>query len=136
MNPYLEKVVSLANQNKYTKYYSRIIENALKRPQDRKFLKSVFGYAESHHILPESFGLGGEKDKENLVFLTAKEHFIVHLCATKMFESIFKNKMVFAFRQLKSSNKYQGERYMNSRLYSLVKPNFKLFVRLYMGDLS
>lgn len=134
MNPYLEKVVSLANQNKYTKYYSRIIENALKRPQDRKFLKSVFGYVESHHILPESFGLGGEKDKENLVFLTAKEHFIVHLCATKMFESIFKNKMVFAFRQLKSSNKYQGERYMNSRLYSLVKPNFKLFVRLYMGE--
>jgi len=76
MNFYLEKVVSLANQNKYTKYYSHIIENALKRPQDRKFLKGIFGYVESHHILPESFGLGGEKDKENLVFLTAKEHFI------------------------------------------------------------
>lgn len=131
MNPYLQKVVSLANQNKYTKYYFRIIENALKRPQDRKFLKGVFGYVESHHILPESFGLGGEKDKDNLVFLTAKEHFIVHLCATKMFESIFKNKMVFAFRQLKAKNPCQGGRYMNSRLYTLIKPDFKSFVRLY-----
>ena len=131
MNTYLEKVVSIANQNKYTKYYSLIIENALKRPQDRKLLKEIFGYVESHHILPESFGLGGEKDRENLVLLTAKEHFVVHLCATKMFESVFKNKMVFAFRQLRSSNKYQGNRYTSSRLYALIKPDFKSFVRLY-----
>lgn len=131
MNPYLEKVVSIANQNKYTKYYSRIIENALKRPQDRKLLKEIFGYVESHHILPKSFGLGGGKDKDNLVFLTAKEHFVVHLCMTKMFESAFKNKMVFAFRQLRSCNEHQGKRHINSRLYALIKPDFKSFIRLY-----
>ena len=117
MNIYLEKVISIANQNKYTKYYSRIVENALKRPQDRKVLKEIFGYVESHHILPESFGLGGEKDKENLVLLTAKEHFIVHLCATKMFDSLLKQKMIFAFRQLRAKNPYQEGRYMNARLY-------------------
>ena len=61
MNPYLEKITNLANPNKYTKYYRLIIENALARPQDRKYLKEVFGYVESHHILPESFELGGEK---------------------------------------------------------------------------
>ena len=131
MNIYLEKVISIANQNKYTKYYSRIVENALKRPQDRKVLKEIFGYVESHHILPESFGLGGEKDKENLVLLTAKEHFIVHLCATKMFDSLLKQKMIFAFRQLRAKNPYQEGRYMNARLYSLIKPNFKTYVRLY-----
>ena len=131
MNPYLEKVANLANPNKYTKYYCLIIENALTRPQDRKHLKEVFGYVESHHILPESFELGGEKDKQNLVFLTAKEHFIVHLCATKMFDSLLKQKMIFAFRQLRAKNHYQDGRHMNARLYSLIKPNFKTYVRLY-----
>lgn len=130
MISYLELIKKIAIPNKYTKYYCNIIEKALLRPQDRKYLKEIYGYVESHHILPKCFGLGGEKDKNNLVFLTAKEHFVVHLCATKMFESSFKNKMIFAFRQLKSSNKYQ-KRYMNSRLYEKIKPNRRPFVVLY-----
>jgi len=133
MNTYIEKIKELALQNKYTKYYCNIIEAALLRPQDRKHLKAIYGYVESHHILPRCFGLGGEKDKENLVFLTAKEHFIIHLCATKMFESIFKNKMIFAFRQLKSNNKHQ-DRHINSRMYAIIKPDFKSFIRLYKGE--
>lgn len=133
MSVYINKVIKLATPNKYTKYYCNIITNALTRPQNREYLKSVLGYVESHHILPKCFKLGGEKDKDNLVFLTAKEHFIVHLCATKMFESSFKNKMIFAFRQLKSSNKYQ-ERLVSSRLYAQIKPDFKSFVRVYKLD--
>lgn len=131
MNKYLEKVTSIAAPNKYTKYYCEIIANALVRPQDRKHLKEIYGYVESHHILPESFELGGESDKDNLVFLTAREHFIVHLCATKMFDSVLKQKMTFAFRRLRAKNPHQQGRYTNSRLYSLIKPNFKTYVRLY-----
>ncbi len=131
MHTYIQKIKEIALPNKYTKYYCSIIEKALLRPQDRKILKEIYGYVESHHILPKCFELGGHKDKENLVFLTAKEHFIVHLCATKMFISNFKNKMVFAFRQLRSSNKYQESRYMNSRLYQKIKPVFKEYARLY-----
>jgi len=127
------KITEIAEPNKYTKWYCSIILKALERPQDRKILKATIGYVESHHILPKSFQLGGEKDKNNLVFLTAKEHFIVHLCATKMFKSIFKNKMVFAFQQLRSSNPYQKNRYISSRFYEKLKPNFKSFVRLYKG---
>ena len=130
MNTYIETIKTMALNNKYTKYYCNIIERALLRPQDRELLKQIYKYVESHHILPKCFKLGGEKDKENLVFLTAKEHFIVHLCATKMFISMFKNKMFFAFKQLRSSNKYQN-RYMNSRLYEQIKPSFKLYIRLY-----
>lgn len=33
-------------------------------------------YVEQHHILPRA--LGGTDDKSNLVFLTAKEHFVAH----------------------------------------------------------
>jgi len=133
MTPYLMKITEIAEPNKYTKWYCSIILKALKRTQDRKILKATVGYVESHHILPKSFGLGGAKDKNNLVFLTAKEHFIVHLCATKMFKSILKNKMVFAFQQLRSSNPHQKSRYINSRFYEKIKPNFKSFVRLYKG---
>lgn len=133
MTPYLTKITEIAESNKYTRWYCSIILKALDRTQDRKFLKATIGYVESHHILPKCFGLGGEKDKGNLVFLTAKEHFIVHLCATKMFTSIFKNKMVFAFQQLRSSNPHQKNRYISSRFYEKIKPNFKSFVRLYKG---
>lgn len=133
MPPYLTKITEIAEPNKYTKWYCSIILKALERTQDRKILKTTIGYVESHHILPKCFGLGGEKDRGNLVFLTAKEHFIAHLCATKMFKSIFKNKMVFAFQQLRSSNLHQKNRYTSSRFYEKIKPNFKSFVRLYKG---
>lgn len=133
MNTYIQKIREISLDNKYTKWYCNIVEKALLRPQDRKHLKTIYGYVESHHILPKCFELGGKKDKENLVFLTGKEHFIAHLCATKMFISHFKNKMNFAFHQLKSSNKFQN-RYTNARLYALIKPNFNSYNRIYKLD--
>lgn len=132
MNRYIEQIRSLALPNKYTKYYINIIERSLDRGNDRKSLKEELGYIELHHILPKSFNLGGKKDSDNLVFLTAREHYIVHLCATKMFTSFHKNKMIFAFRQLRAKNKHQQGR-VNSRLYKKIKPDFKTFVRLYKG---
>lgn len=133
MNKYIALIKEISLNNKYTKYYYSIVEKALLRPQDREELKKLYSYVELHHILPKCFNLGGEKDNENLVFLTAKEHFVVHLCATKMFESSRKNKMVFAFRQLRSSNLYQ-HRYMNSRLYNQIKPQKKAYIRIYKED--
>lgn len=61
-------------QNKYTKWYFSIISAA----QNRK----IVGYIEKHHIVPKS--LGGSNLKENLVELTAREHFICHWLLTKM----------------------------------------------------
>ena len=54
--------------NKYEKYYNTIVENA--RKQDRNC------YTEKHHIVPRS--LGGSDDDNNIVNLTAREHFIIH----------------------------------------------------------
>jgi len=135
MNNFLNKVKEIALDNKYKKWYLSIIRAALLRGSGvkRKELVKRFGYVELHHIVPRSFGLCDEKDKENVVFLTAREHFIVHLLMTKMFESKFKNKMVFAFRLLISNNKYQ-KRYFNSRFYHTVKADRKRYVRLYKGD--
>jgi hypothetical protein len=52
----------------YQKIYNQIIEKAKNR--------QLMGYKEKHHIVPKC--LGGNNNKDNLVELTAKEHFICH----------------------------------------------------------
>ena len=74
-------------QNKYTTWYYNIISTA----QSRSLTE---GYAEKHHIIPRS--LGGTDDKDNLVVLTAREHFVCHLLLPKMLKGSNKKKMLFA----------------------------------------
>lgn len=52
----------------YQKIYDQIIDRARKRKLE--------GYKERHHIVPRC--MGGSNKKENLVELTAREHFICH----------------------------------------------------------
>jgi len=73
--------------NKYTKCYNSIIANAKARIL-------VNRYTERHHIIPKS--LGGDNSKENLVKLTAREHFICHWLLTKMLTGNEKHKMIYA----------------------------------------
>lgn len=73
-------------QNKYTKWYWSIITHAQARV--------IFGYHEKHHIIPKS--LGGSNSADNLVRLTAREHFICHILLTKMTEGKAKRSMIFA----------------------------------------
>ena len=53
--------------------YTRIYTELIKRAKERK---SVNGYKEIHHIIPRSEG--GTDESDNLVELTAREHFIAH----------------------------------------------------------
>jgi 5-methylcytosine-specific restriction endonuclease McrA len=63
--------------NKYTRWYFAIIKNAQ--------VRTITGYVEKHHIIPKS--LGGNNSLENLVVLTAREHFVCHWLLTKMVEN-------------------------------------------------
>lgn len=95
--------------NKYSKLYYKIIANAKHRIAE--------GYTEKHHIIPQS--LGGSNDKENLVELTAREHFICHWLLIKMTEGIDRSKMLYALNGMKAGNKFQ-ERYhtkITARVY-------------------
>lgn len=65
--------------NKYTRLYYSIISKA----QSRVLEKNI--YSEKHHIIPKS--IGGTNLKDNLVLLTAREHFIAHWLLTKMVEN-------------------------------------------------
>lgn len=75
-------------------------------------------YVEKHHIIPRS--LNGNNKKENLVKLTAREHFICHLLLTKMVRGNAQRKMIYAFTCMTRSNNNQL-RYINSRLYNAVR---------------
>ncbi len=77
-----ELVKSELHLNRYIKFIDS-------RKQDRK--KSKEDYTENHHKVPKS--LKGSDSKENLIKLTAREHFIAHLILWKAFSG----KMTSAF---------------------------------------
>lgn len=72
--------------NKYSKWYFNIINTAKTR--------LILGYTETHHILPKS--LGGSDTRDNLVRLTAKEHFVCHRLLPLFTEGEDRRKMLCA----------------------------------------
>jgi hypothetical protein len=99
--------------NKYTTWYNNIIKQAQLRTQ------STDVYTERHHIIPKS--LGGSNKKNNLVHLTAREHFICHRLLTKMTEGENKVKMAHAaWGMVRKSNNQQRYK-INGRTYEFLK---------------
>ena len=98
--------------NKYTKTYFKLIEKAK---------NNLFeGYTEKHHIIPKS--LGGSNDENNLVTLTARQHFISHLLLTKMIDGQKKYKMYNAFSKMLCVSKDNKNRYLpSSKFYEYSK---------------
>ena len=75
---YLSILSEISTKNKYFKIYKDIVIRGLKRADTRKKAISLFGYTEGHHIIPKSFNLVDATDKNNMVYLTSKEHILVH----------------------------------------------------------
>lgn len=99
--------------NKYNKWYKNITDNARGR-----VLKT---YTEKHHVIPKS--LGGVDNYENLVYLTAREHFICHWLLTKIYTGKDYHKMLNALRMMRAENVNQ-QRYktkITARVYENLK---------------
>lgn len=112
--------------NKYTNWYNKIIYSAQSREYN--------GYTEKHHIIPKS--LGGSDDKNNLVKLTPKEHYICHLLLTKMTLGLNKRKMTFALHSmLRSSNLHQRYR-LTSKKYEHIRKIFAIGMSEHMSEIS
>lgn len=62
----------------YFSHYGCLISRAMSRVLD--------GYRERHHILPKC--MGGGNESENLVDLTAEEHFVAHQILVKMYPDV------------------------------------------------
>lgn len=95
-------------KNKYYTIYFNIVNAA-------KYRKNVNCYTEKHHIIPKS--LGGKNNKENLVLLTAREHYVAHRLLIKMYSGEEKIKMQHAFWKL--NTRYENEKIIsiNSRTF-------------------
>ena len=97
----------------YKKHYDRLIST-------RKLLNREKGkgiYYEKHHIIPKC--CGGLNNKQNLILLTAKEHYVAHYLLIKIYGGELKNKLYYAFwrmikgseiKKILSANQYEKHR--------------------------
>jgi len=99
--------------------YSDIINNALSK--NRKKLKrddENYIYYERHHILPKC--LDGGNEKENLVLLTGKEHFVCHKLLVEIFPK--ERGLICAYFLMCTTNNIDRRDYkISSREYERVK---------------
>jgi len=102
-------------QNKYYNYYNNLINKAKNRLLDC--------YTEKHHIIPKS--IGGNDSLENLVSLTAREHFIAHLLLTKITLGKNKLKMINAVFCMVNMNNTK----INSKTYEKLKNGHSMFMK-------
>ena len=98
--------------------YEKIYKNIVSKAQSRDKLDS---YTERHHVIPKS--LGGTDDDRNMVTLTAREHFLAHYCLWKFNVGQAKSKMAHAFSFMRAG--MDGNRYINSKLYSSIRSDLK-----------
>jgi 5-methylcytosine-specific restriction endonuclease McrA len=106
-------------ENKYATIYFRLIEKRRAEP-----LSKSDSYCESHHIIPKS--LGGSNEKENLVNLTPREHFIAHRLLTKMTTGPANRSMWWALHRICFSN---GNDLRNSRDYDTIRKMWAEWMR-------
>ena len=97
-------------QNKYYNIYKSIVNRA----KGRTLADGI--YFETHHIIPRS--LGGSNRKENLVRLTAREHYICHRLLIKITEGAAKRSMIYAaYMMMKGTKRYKP----SSRIYEILR---------------
>jgi hypothetical protein len=85
----------------YQKIYDKLIERG--KNSNRKKLKKDhpdYQYFENHHILAKC--VGGSDEPENLVLLTAREHFLCHWILARIYPKNYK--LANAFWMMNSGN--------------------------------
>jgi len=109
--------------NKYSKTYFAITSNAKQRITE--------GYTELHHIIPQS--MGGSNDKDNLVELTAREHFLCHWLLHEIYPENYK--LAKAFSMLCSVKDKNQVRYTpSSRIIEYAKIKSSILHSSYMKN--
>ncbi len=80
-------------------------------------------YYEKHHILPKC--LGGSNEKNNLVLLTAKEHYLIHRLLTFIYPN--NKSLFFAFWNMINRKSENQNRYIiSSKLYNETKHQLRI----------
>lgn len=102
--------------------YQLIYNNIVLRGQIRE--REVDVYYEYHHIIPRC--MNGNDEKLNLVYLTAREHFLCHWLLVRIYPE--NKKLIFAFYAMCNiENRKTQKRYKpSSRIYKEVKEKLSL----------
>jgi len=103
---------------KYENIYSQIVERAKHRVLE--------GYKETHHITPRC--MGGTDEKDNLVDLTDREHFICHLLLTRIYPE-HKGLRLAIWNMCNAKRSYQGRYKPNSRLYEMIRTEYRELIK-------
>ena len=93
--------------------YFKIYENLI---LDAKFKPKHDDYKETHHIVPKC--MGGDDSKENLIKLTARQHYLAHWLLYKMYRT---PSLVHAWHTMSRIGKGQDKRKLNSHLFEYCK---------------
>ena len=98
----------------YKRIHDYIITRAKNSAREKLPKKSInYIYYENHHIIPKCFG--GTNEKDNMVLLTSKEHYLVHKCLYKLtskntpenYIMLCVMKRFFGFTKEKSGSEYE-----------------------------
>jgi len=89
-------------------HYDLLIERARNRLLD--------GYVEVHHVIPRC--MGGLDEADNLVQLTAEEHFVAHQLLCKMFPSVIS--LAFA-AQVMTGSPHGNSARVGNKLFGWIK---------------
>ena len=102
----------------YVNRYERFIDSLKKQ--------NVEGYSEVHHIVPRS--MGGTNDTDNLIRLTARQHFIAHWMLWKAYGG----KMTMAFHAMvyRYNKKIKRHTKINSRTHLKLVEQHSQFLSL------
>lgn len=105
--------------------YSNLYDRFINSRRDRQVAKEDT-YLETHHIIPRC--LGGTDAQENLISLTAREHFLAHYILTKVHSANVK--IVYAFHMMSVNAHAKGhQRTCNSRAYHKAKEALNNYVK-------
>ena len=93
----------------YSKIYEDLMLDASCNPKQDD-------YKESHHIVPKC--MGGDDSKENLIKLTARQHYLAHWLLYKIYKT---SSLVHAWHSMSRIGKGQDKRQINSHLFQYCK---------------
>ena len=103
----------------YQLLYDKLIKHAKQQP-------STDEYTELHHIIPRC--MGGDDSPDNMVVITARQHFIAHWILTKIYPTNYKLRYAFhmMFFPTSSGTRNTGWHLSKSRTYEYHKKELAL----------
>ncbi len=116
--------------NKYYRTYIDLCSRAASRGS-RKNAKSILGYVEGHHIVPRSYNEELRREKNNIVYMTFREHFIAHKLLIKISNDEHVHKAKLAITMFRQKNKL-NQKVLSSRDFEYIR---KIAIEAFTGEL-